>query len=119
MILNGNSGNEIAQSFKIETARASSDEQSEVMALSGDDLAQIEALLVSPDAEAQPFSELRRRFPHLSWTSCDASDVNEEPFRQYGRFEIHLLDSADHCSHITSDPSRATGVVLARRSVVS
>jgi hypothetical protein len=44
--------------------------------------------------------------------------VTEEPFRVYKQFEIHLLDSADHCSHITSDPARSTGVVLARRSAV-
>jgi hypothetical protein len=87
------------------------------MALSVDDLTEIDALLVAPDAE-RPFSELRRRFPHLSWTCCDASDVTEAPFRVYERFEIHLLDSADHCSQITSDPARATGIVLARRSVV-
>ena len=73
---------------------------------------------VAPEAEARPFSELRRRFPHVFWTCYDASDVTEEPFRVYEQFEIHLLDSADHCSHITSDPARATGVVLARRSAV-
>jgi hypothetical protein len=44
--------------------------------------------------------------------------VTEEPFCVYEQFEIHLLDSAYHCSHITSDPARATGVVLARRSAV-
>jgi hypothetical protein len=88
------------------------------MALSVDDLTEIDALLVAPEADARPFSELRRRFPHLSWTCCDASDVTEEPFRVYEQFEIHLLDSAYHCSHITSDPARATGVVLARRSAV-
>jgi hypothetical protein len=88
------------------------------MALSVEDLTEINALLVAPEADARPFSELRRRFPHLSWTCCDASDVTEAPFRVYEQFEIYLLDSADHCSHITSDPERATGIVLARRSAV-
>jgi hypothetical protein len=87
------------------------------MALSVDDLTEIDALLVAPEADARPFSELWRR-PHLFSTCYDASDVTEEPFRVYEQFEIHLLDSADHCSHITSDPARATGVVLARRSAV-
>jgi hypothetical protein len=86
------------------------------MALNVDDLTEIDALLMGLDADGRPFSELRRRFPHLSWTCCDASDVTEAPFRIYERFEIHLLDSADHCSQITSDPTRATGIVLARRS---
>ena len=88
------------------------------MALSVDDLTEIDALLVAPEAEARPFNELRRRLPHLFSKCYDASDVTEEPFRVYEQFEIHLLDSADHCSHITSDPARATGVVLARRSAV-
>jgi hypothetical protein len=88
------------------------------MALSADDFTEIDALLVATDAHMRPFSELRRRFPHLSWTCCDASDVTEEPFRVYEQCEIHLLDSVDHCSHITSDPARATGIVLARRSAV-
>jgi hypothetical protein len=85
------------------------------MALSADELTQIDAMLVAP-GETHPFVELRRRFPHLSWTCCDASDVIETPFRVYEHFDIHLLDGADHCAQITSDPARATGVVLARRS---
>ncbi|QBR71985.1 hypothetical protein CU048_12705 [Beijerinckiaceae bacterium] len=89
------------------------------MALSVDDLTAIDALLVTPDPNASPFSELRRRLPHLSWTCCDATDVTEEPFRVYERFEIHLVNSADHCAQITSDPARATGIVLARRSAVA
>ena len=88
------------------------------MSLSADDLTQIDAMLGTSGADAQPFAELRRRFPHLSWTRCDASDVTEAPFRAYEHYDIHLLDSTDHCSHITSDPTRATGIVLARRSAV-
>jgi hypothetical protein len=38
------------------------------------------------------------------------------PFRVYEYYEIHLLDSVDHCAQITSDPSRATGIILAKRS---
>jgi len=76
-------------------------------------------VLSTPDVDTQAFAELRRRFPHLSWTRCDASDVTGTPFRSYSAFDVHLLDSADHCSQITSDPARATGIVLARRSAVS
>jgi hypothetical protein len=86
------------------------------MSLSADDLTQIDAILVAAAADVHPLAELRRRFPHLSWTRCDASDVTETPFRVYERFDIHLLDSADHCAQITSDPARATGIILARRS---
>ncbi|QRG07581.1 hypothetical protein EZH22_04060 [Xanthobacter dioxanivorans] len=86
------------------------------MGLSDNDLSEIEKLLTVEDASVPVFAELRRRFPTLSWTQCDASDVTEDPFRTYSRFDIHLLDTADHCAHITSDPGRATGVILARRS---
>jgi hypothetical protein len=86
------------------------------MALSTEDLTEIDKVISVLQADAQVFAELRRRFPHLSWTWCDASDVAEEPFRSYPRFDVHLLDSVDHCSHTTADPTRATGIVLAKRS---
>jgi hypothetical protein len=41
--------------------------------------------------------------------------VTETPFRSFSRFDIHLLDSADHCVQITVDPACATGIVLAAR----
>jgi len=87
------------------------------MALSADELTVIDGMLSASDAGANLFAELRKRLPHLSWTRCDASDVTEMPFRTYSQFEIHLLDSADHCSQITTDPARATGIVLAKRNV--
>jgi Family of unknown function (DUF6129) len=87
------------------------------MALGVDDLTVIDELLSAAPAEGKTFSELRQRFPHLSWTRCDASDVVEVPFRTYGQFDLHLLDSADHCVRITTDPTQATGIILARRNV--
>jgi hypothetical protein len=88
------------------------------MALSTDELTEIDKVLSAPEADGQAFAELRRRFPHLAWTRCDASDVTEAPFRSYSRFDVHLLDSADHCAHITADPTRATGIILARRNAL-
>ncbi|MFG1461880.1 hypothetical protein V5F77_03190 [Xanthobacter sp. DSM 24535] len=85
------------------------------MALKADDLTQIDQILSVADVGPQVFADLRGRFPHLSWTRCDASDVTEAPFRIYPRFEVHLLDAADHCVQITADPARATGIVLATR----
>ncbi len=86
------------------------------MTLSVADLSQIDELLVVGDAGASVFIELRRRLPHLSWTRCDASDVTEAPYRVYDKFDIHLVDSTDHCVRLTPDPECATGVVLARRA---
>lgn len=85
------------------------------MALSADELSEIDTLLSSPEAASQAFTELRRRFPHLSLTRCDASDVVESPFRAYPVFDVHLLDAKDHCVQITTDPARATGIILAKR----
>lgn len=89
------------------------------MALGADELKEIDEVLSSPGVDARVFAELRSRFPHLSWTRCDASDVTEAPFRSYPRFEVHLVDRTDHCVQITADPMRATGVVLADRNVIS
>ena len=86
------------------------------MALGADELTDIEQVLTASDPGASPLAELRRRFPHLAWTRCDASDVTETPFRSFARFDLHLIDGADHCVQITADPARATGIVLAARS---
>jgi hypothetical protein len=85
------------------------------MAVSEEELAEIGVVLSAPDAAAEAFGALRTRFPHLSWTRCDASDVTETPLTSVGLFDLHLLDGHDHCVTVTSDPQRATGLVLARR----
>lgn len=89
------------------------------MALAATELTEIERMLASPEAAAQLYLELRRKFPHLAWIRCDASDVAETPYRSFGAFDLHLLDSADHCAQITNDPTRATGIVLASRGAAS
>jgi hypothetical protein len=86
------------------------------MALRTDELTEIEQLIAAAQAGASPLIELRKRFPHLAWTRCDASDVSETPFRSLAGFDLHLIDGADHCLQLTSDPERATGIVLAARS---
>jgi len=89
------------------------------MAVSADELTEIGKVLAAPDAEAGAFAALRRRFPLLSWTRCDASDVTEAPFQSFARFDVHLLDGSDHCVRITADPAQATGIVLAKRGIQS
>ena len=86
------------------------------MALGPNELLEIDQLLSAPDADARVFAQLRSRFPHLSWTRCDASDVTESPFRTYSRFEVHLVYRSDHCVQITADQARANGIVLANRT---
>lgn len=89
------------------------------MALAAEELMEIDRALSAPDVDARVFTELRHRFPHLSWTKCDASDVTETPFRSYSRFEIHLVDRSEHCLQITADPTRASGVVVADRNMIA
>jgi len=83
------------------------------MALTANDLQDIDALLDAVDVDAAVLGQLRRRFPALSLTRCDASDLGvETPFREYRRFALHLVDGNDHCWRLTDDPARATGLVV-------
>jgi hypothetical protein len=88
------------------------------MGLNAVELGEIDALLGAPEAGNEALAELRRRFPGLSLTRCDASDIDaEEPFRAYRRFTLYLVDGTDHCWHITGDPVRATGLVIVPNKV--
>lgn len=85
------------------------------MALDENELIELEQLITAAEGGASPFTELRRRFPHLALVQCDASDVTEPSFRSFPHFDLHLLDRSDHCVQITADPLLATGIVLAAR----
>lgn len=85
------------------------------MGLAADEWTLIDRILNDSAGDGQVLADLRRQFPHLSWTRCDASDVAEAPFRTYAGFDLHLLDGADHCVQLTEDPARATGLVIAQR----
>ncbi|MGY3608842.1 MULTISPECIES: DUF6129 family protein [unclassified Bradyrhizobium] len=87
------------------------------MALGADELIEIERVLAAAQADADPVLELRRRFPHLAVTRCDASDVTERPFRSLPNFDLHLIDGCDRCLEITADPVRAIGILLAARRI--
>ncbi len=89
------------------------------MALSAEELTEIDLVLSELAADAPVVSEMKRRFPKLSWTRCDASDVIEAPYSSGAVYDIHLLNSSDHCSQITTDPARATGIILAKRKAKS
>jgi len=86
------------------------------MPVSTSELDEIGKTLTAPDTDSSVFVALRAKFPHLTWTRCDASDVVEDPFQTHGGFDLHLIDTSDHCAQIVTDPERATGIVLAKRS---
>lgn len=85
------------------------------MALTAKEISEIDGLLSPPEADGGAVAGLRERFPQLSLTRCEASDVDaDEPFRRYPHFDLYLVDGANHCWELTSDPDRATGILLAR-----
>ena len=89
--------------------------------MDADELATIEELLAVESASAQDGSALagfRQRFPNVSLTRCDLSDIDSEtPLRVYAGISLFLVDSSDHCARITSDVARATGIVVARHNL--
>jgi len=89
------------------------------MSIAAEDWKQIELALSGDAVGAGAVAELRSQFPRLSWTRCDASDVTETPYRSFPRFDVHLIDAADHCVRITTDPQQATGLIVADRTAGS
>ncbi len=81
--------------------------------LSADKLAEIEALLAAPDAELAAFADFRQRFPGVSYTRCDPSDVDgETPYKEFARFNLYLVSAVNHCVTMTRDPAIATGIIV-------
>jgi hypothetical protein len=84
------------------------------MGLRAEDIAEIDTLLAAPGGAAQAFAMLRERFPGLSVTRVDASDLSlETPFRCYEGFDLYLVDGSNHCWTLTDSPGDATGVAIA------
>ena len=86
------------------------------MGLSTEDLAGIDAVLRASHAGSEAAASIRQRFPRLSVTRCDPSDLGgETPFREYERFDLYLVDGSSHCWQLTSKPEEATGLVIVPR----
>lgn len=56
---------------------------------------------------------LRPRFPALTITRCPSSDVTESPFQQGDYFDLHLVDTSEHCWRLTNNMAATTAVLLA------
>jgi hypothetical protein len=87
------------------------------MAINAEELHEIEALLDGAEADSSLLTALRLKFPHLKWSRCDASDVIEQPFRSFAAYDLHLMDVSNHCPVVVTEPSAASGAILAVRSV--
>ncbi|WP_026607693.1 DUF6129 family protein [Methylocapsa acidiphila] len=87
-------------------------------ALTTENLAQIEALLSAPDADASVLADFRQRFPGVSLTRCDPSDVDgERPYKEFSRFNLFLVSAVNHCVTMTRDPAVATGIIVVQNKV--
>jgi len=81
--------------------------------LTMENLTQIEALLAPADAELSALADFRQRFPGVSYTRCDASDVDgERPYKEFTRFNLYLVSAVNHCVTMTRDPAVATGIIV-------
>jgi hypothetical protein len=81
--------------------------------LTADKLGAIEALLADPNADPSILTDFRQKFPGVSITRCDASDVDgEKPYKEFPRFTLYLVSAINHCVSITRDPSYATGIIV-------
>lgn len=81
--------------------------------LTADKLGEIETMLADPHADASVLADFRQRFPGVSLTRCDASDVEvEKPYKEFPRFTLYLVSAINHCVSITSDPAFATGIIV-------
>jgi hypothetical protein len=86
--------------------------------LSSENLSQIETLLGAPDADPSMLTDFRQRFPGVSVTRCDSSDVDgERPYKEFPRFKLYLVSAANHCVTMTRDPSIATGIIVVENRV--
>jgi len=86
--------------------------------LTTENLAQIEALLSGPDADPSVLQDFRQRFPGVSLTRCDPSDVDgERPYKEFTRFNLFLVSAVNHCVTMTRDPAVATGVIVVQNKV--
>lgn len=87
------------------------------MGLNESDLAAIDSLLAAcgPTAVRSIADDLRARLPGFIVLSCDAADVLEDPWRSYPAFDLHFVDTRNHCTEMTPNPATATGLLLAAR----
>jgi aspartokinase-like uncharacterized kinase len=83
------------------------------MALSENDLTELQAMLQVGKDRSVMVADLRRRFAGMTITECHPSDVDmETPYFALPLFSLYLVDNTDHCWRLTRDASRASGLVV-------
>ncbi|MBW8066678.1 MAG: hypothetical protein GJU73_04455 [Ferrovum sp.] len=80
------------------------------------DIETIEYFLEGCEDHGNLSAMFKHRFPGVSLTRCEPSDLfGEIPFRRSRGFDIHLVDGRDHCWKITRELAEATGVVVVEK----
>ncbi|WP_297462745.1 hypothetical protein [Ferrovum sp.] len=80
------------------------------------DIDTIEQFLKGCEDKGNLTAMFKQRFPGVSLTRCEPSDLSGEiPFRSHEEFDIHLVDGRDHCWKITRQLLEATGVVVVEK----
>jgi len=83
------------------------------MSLSAEKLAEIETMLGMPDADPSCLQDFRKRFPGVSLTRADQTDVEgEKPYKEFPRFNLYLISAMNHCVSMVRDPAIATGIIV-------
>ncbi|BBA37354.1 uncharacterized protein sS8_5437 [Methylocaldum marinum] len=86
------------------------------MALSTEALGEIRLLLEGDTPVAERCASVRKSFPGLSLTRCDAGDMSTEtPTFETSELCVYLIDTSEHCVRITGDPAAATGLIVAQK----
>ncbi|HEY8262577.1 MAG TPA: hypothetical protein VIG55_15305 [Methylosinus sp.] len=74
----------------------------------------IDATLATASADSAVVAALRKIAPGIHAIRCDKTDIQDEtPFRSYANCDLFLIDGREHCVKVTSDPTVATGLVVA------
>lgn len=85
--------------------------------LSFEQLSSLAALLAAADGDSNPLPHIRGVMPDLALVRCDADDMRGiVPFQRSGRYDMFLVDTANHCWRIIDDLAEASGVVIAAHS---
>ncbi len=80
------------------------------------DIDKIECFLKDCEDKKNLTANFRERFPGISLTRCDPSDMSGEiPVRSGQEFDIHLVDGRDHCWKITQELPEATGIIVVEK----
>lgn len=82
-------------------------------------IAEIDVVAIADLIEQRGLSEalvgeLRTLYPSNHFTYCMDDDIHSgKPALERKGFRIYLVDSSNHCSHLTCDAETASGFVLA------